>query len=167
MTLRVQNNGCGITLINSSWLGKWPHDVRTVQIMRVSNALHPTSSQLKAARARDDGQAICMVNLLKFREKAVYADGRSTTLSGAEAYDVYGRAMTRMVIEAGGKLVFSGKTWALLIGAADESWDHVAVMMYPSFKVMTAITMSAAYAEIHVHRDAGLAGQLLIETVKP
>jgi hypothetical protein len=39
--------------------------------------------------------------------------------------------------------------------------------MYPSFYVMSAITESAAYAEIHVHRDAGLAGQLLIETVCP
>jgi uncharacterized protein (DUF1330 family) len=49
----------------------------------------------------------------------------------------------------------------------DEAWDQVALMMYPSFRVMAQITGSPAYAEIHVHREAGLAGQLLIETVRP
>ena len=74
--------------------------------------------------------------------------------------------MTRMVIETGGKFVFSGKVRGLLIGSADESWDQVAIVMYPSFKAMAAITSSPAYAEIHVHRDAGLEGQMLIETVR-
>ena len=30
-----------------------------------------------------------MVNLLKFKEKAEYEDGRDTNLSGAEAYAIY------------------------------------------------------------------------------
>ena len=38
-------------------------------------------------------------------------------------------------------------------------------MKYPSFKGMAAITGSPGFAEIHVHRNAGLEGQLLIETV--
>ena len=134
--------------------------------MQVVNAQRPTRDQQQAAVLRDDGQPISMVNLLKFRDKAVYADGRATTLSGREAYEIYGRAMTRMVIETGGKFDFSGKVRGLLIGSADESWDQVAIVMYPSFKAMAAITSSPAYAEIHVHRDAGLEGQMLIETVR-
>lgn len=134
--------------------------------MQVVNAQLPTRDQQQAAVLRDDGQPISMVNLLKFRDKAVYADGRATTLSGREAYEIYGRAMTRMVIETGGKFVFSGKVRGLLIGSADESWDQVAIVMYPSFKAMAAITSSPAYAEIHVHREAGLEGQMLIETVR-
>jgi uncharacterized protein (DUF1330 family) len=134
--------------------------------MQVVNAQLPTRDQQQAAVLRDDGQPISMVNLLKFRDKAVYADGRATTLSGREAYEIYGRAMTRMVIETGGKFVFSGKVRGLLIGSADESWDQVAIVMYPSFKAMAAITSSPAYAEIHVHREAGLVGQMLIETVR-
>ncbi len=134
--------------------------------MQVINAQRPTRDQQQAAVLRDDGQPISMVNLLKFRDTAVYADGRATTLSGREAYEIYGRAMTRMVMEAGGKFVFSGKVRGLLVGSADESWDQVAIVMYPSFKAMAAITSSPAYAEIHVHRDAGLEGQMLIETVR-
>ncbi len=134
--------------------------------MHVANAHQPTRAQIQAARERDDGQPICMVNLLKFRDKAVYADGRETQLTGREAFEIYGRAMTRMVLEAGGKFVFAGRVRGLFVGSADEPWDQVAIMMYPSFEAMAAITSSPAYAEIHVHRDAGLEGQLLIETVR-
>jgi uncharacterized protein (DUF1330 family) len=134
--------------------------------MQVVNAQLPTRDQQQGAVLRDDGQPIYMVNLLKFREKAVYADGRVTTLSGREAFEIYGQAMTRMVLEAGGKFVFSGRVRGLLVGSADENWDQVAIMMYPSFKAMAGITSSPAYAEIHVHRDAGLEGQMLIETIR-
>ena len=135
--------------------------------MLTLNALYPTDDQVKAALSRDDGRPICMLNLLKFREQACYADGRETALTGAQAYALYGRAMTRLVTEAGGQLLFAGEARGLLIGTVEAPWDQVAVMMYPSFQVMVAITTSPAYAEIQVHRDAGLAGQLLIETVRP
>ena len=61
--------------------------------------------------------------------------------------------------------MFSAAVRGLLIGELDEQWDSVGIMMYPSFKAMAAITSSPDYGEIHVHRDAGLAGQVLIETV--
>ena len=135
--------------------------------MQIENAHVPTSEQVGAAVARDDGREIYMLNLLKFRNKAQYADGRQSDLSGLEAYAIYGKAMTRMVMQAGGKLVYVGAVRGLLVGGGDAQWDQVAIMMYPSFKVMAEITGSQAYADIHVHRDAGLAGQVLIETVKP
>ena len=133
--------------------------------MHIANANHPTREQQIAALQRDDGTPICMLNLLKFREKAVYKDGRATTLTGREAYTLYGRAMSKMVADAGGKLIYSGRVRGLLIGEIDGQWDSVGIMMYPSFKAMAAITSSPGYAEIHVHRDAGLEGQVLIETV--
>ena len=133
--------------------------------MHVANAPGPTRDQQMAAFERDDGQPIYMVNLLKFRETAVYADGRETTLTGREAYTLYGRAMSKLVAEAGGTLIYSGRVRGLLIGEVEGVWDGVGIMMYPSFKAMAAITSSPDYAAIHVHRDAGLEGQLLIETV--
>jgi uncharacterized protein (DUF1330 family) len=133
--------------------------------MHVANAEGPTPDQSKAAFERDDGQPIYMLNLLKFRDKAVYADGRETDLSGREAYALYGRAMRKLVSEAGGELMFSARIRGLLIGEVEDAWDAVGIMKYPSFKAMSAITSSLEYAEIHVHRDAGLEGQVLIETV--
>lgn len=133
--------------------------------MQVTNAQGPTPAQQLAAFQRDDGQPIYMLNLLKFRDRAVYPDGRDTALSGAQAYALYGRAVSKMIAEAGGKLVFSAQVRGLLIGEVEGPWDSVAVMMYPSFKAMAEILSSPGYAEIHVHRDAGLEGQVLIETV--
>ena len=135
--------------------------------MQVSNAHQPTREQWRDLQQHDSGGPIYMLNLLKFRDKAAYADGRATTLSGEEAYAIYGRAVSRMVLEAGGKLVFSGRVEGTMVGVVEDSWDSVAIMMYPSLAVMGQITGSAAYAEIHVHRDAGLAGQILIKTSKP
>ena len=135
--------------------------------MQVSNAHQPTREQWRDLQQHDSGGPIYMLNLLKFREKAAYADGRATTLSGEEAYAIYGRAVSRMVLEAGGKLVFSGRVEGTMVGVVEDSWDSVAIMMYPSLAVMGQMTSSAAYAEIHVHRDAGLAGQILIKTSKP
>ncbi len=133
--------------------------------MHIANAQGPSQDQQIAALTRDDGQPIYMLNLLKFREKAVYADGRETDLTGVQAYALYGRAMSKLVAEAGGTLVFTAKVRGLLIGEVEDNWDSVGIMMYPSFKAMAAITSSPDYAAIHVHRDAGLAGQVLIETV--
>jgi uncharacterized protein (DUF1330 family) len=73
--------------------------------------------------------------------------------------------MRKLVSEAGGELMFSARIRGLLIGEVEDAWDAVGIMKYPSFKAMSAITSSLEYAEIHVHRDAGLEGQVLIETV--
>ena len=135
--------------------------------MQIINAQLPTLQQQIDALSRDDGQPIYMLNLLKFRDQAVYADGRESTLTGSQAYDIYGKAMAKMVMAAGGQLIYVGKVRGTLVGGGDAQWDRVAIMMYPSFKVMAEITGSPAYADIHVHREAGLAGQVLIETVKP
>lgn len=133
--------------------------------MRIENAHSPTQAQQLAALERDDGQPIFMLNLLKFRDMAQYADGRPSTLTGREAYALYGRAMSKFVADAGGKLVYFGQVRGVLVGEVEGGWDTAAIMMYPSFKAMVAITSSPAYAEINAHREAGLEGQVLIETV--
>jgi uncharacterized protein (DUF1330 family) len=75
--------------------------------------------------------------------------------------------MIRLTEDAGGRLVFAGDVRGLFVGLGDIKWDQVGIMMFPSFRAMTAIIESKAYADIHVHRVAGLAGQMLIETVDP
>ena len=44
--------------------------------MKYTNATTKTEAQIEALLAADDGGPICMVNLLKFRDKAEYEDGR-------------------------------------------------------------------------------------------
>ena len=40
--------------------------------------LQPTGDQVRAFRDRSTGEPISMLNLLKFRKKAVYEDGRES-----------------------------------------------------------------------------------------
>ena len=52
-----------------------------------------------------------------------------------------------------------------MIGDGDLEWDWVGIMRYPSFQHFSDMTASEAYHEIHVHRDAGLEHQVLINSL--
>ncbi len=133
--------------------------------MEVSNELYPVGEkQAKAMLEAGPDGPIVMVNLLKYREKAEYPDGRKTDLSGREAYAIYGQAVAKLIRAHGGRIIFAGQVSHLTIGAADELWDDVALAEYPNRGALVAMSTSAAYAEIAPHREAGLKGQLNIET---
>jgi uncharacterized protein (DUF1330 family) len=132
--------------------------------MIVTNKLHPAPQQAMAFFGADDGQPICMVNLLKFKDKAAYADGSEPDLSGAEAYARYAAGVAGCIAAVGGKLRFGGAVTGLLIGEIEEPWDMVAIAEYPSRKAMMAMVQSPEYQAISKHREAGLAGQINICT---
>jgi len=132
--------------------------------MQYHNAVEPTTEQIDAILGGADDGPIYMVNLLKYRDEAVYTDGRETALSGREAYALYGEGVLETLAEVGGDIVFAGAVSGLLIGSVEELWDDVAIAMYPSRAAMLQMFSSEKYQQIHVHREAGLAGQLNIET---
>lgn len=133
--------------------------------MKVVNHVYPTFEQLRSLADDPTPGPIAMVNLLKFHEKAQYADGRAEDVSGREAYMRYVAAMGPIVEAAGGRFLFSGDVHSLVIGEVEQLWDAVGVAEYPSRAVFHRIATSAAVQAIGVHREAGLAGQLLILTV--
>ncbi|PCJ70383.1 MAG: DUF1330 domain-containing protein [Rhodobiaceae bacterium] len=132
--------------------------------MKVENAMLPNEEQIKEWTSGSVEGPIVMVNLLKFHEKAQYEDGRDPGLSGKEAYQRYGIAVSQLIEELGGKMIYGGAVTLTLIGEVENDWDMIALAQYPSRKVMLEMTMSPKYQEIEAHRDAGLAGQLNIET---
>ncbi len=132
--------------------------------MKVENAVYPTPEQMKAFTDQTVEGPFVMVNLLKFREKAVYKDGRPDNISGAEAYMRYAEKMRKIVEREGGRFLFGGEVRGLIIGEVDELWDIVGIMEYPSHKEFMRIVSLPEVHEISVHREAGLAGQLLIQT---
>ena len=75
---------------------------------------------------------IAMVNLLKFRDRAEYKDGRTDDISGREAYMRYVAEMQRIVEAAGGRFLFSGDVAGLVVGEVEELWDAVGIAEYPS-----------------------------------
>ena len=127
----------------------------------------PRPEQFEALMAKKPEGSLYMLNLLKFRERAVYADGRATDLTGEQAYGLYGVAVRQIIEDLGGEIVFGGRANVLLIGDGDLEWDQVALVRYPSFQHFVDITQSEAYQEIHVHREAGLDHQILVNCLDP
>ena len=113
--------------------------------MEVKNSVIPNKDQMDEFLEGDIESPISMVNLLKFKEKAEYEDGRDTNLSGKEAYMIYGIEVQEHLKKVGGEIVF-------------------AVARYPSRTAMLEMMMDPDYQESEKHRSAGLLGQLNIET---
>lgn len=134
--------------------------------MQVVNEVMPTDPE-RIRQMMEPGPAkpIYMVNLLKFKDKAEYKDGRATTLSGRDAYMIYGRAVAQLLPKFGGRAVFVADTTFLALGQVEELWDEVAIATYPNRKALFDMSTSKEWREILVHREAGLKGQLNIETV--
>ncbi len=132
--------------------------------MQVTNSVVPNEAQMQGfARPGPDGR-IYMVNLLTFKAKAEYADGRKSDLTGEQAYSIYGEAVSKLLVEFGGAPMFSADVSRLMLGEVEELWDKIAIAMYPSRGAMLQMLQSPKMQEISVHRAAGLAGQLNIET---
>ena len=132
--------------------------------MKVENKVIPSEVQMKGFVEGDIDSPISMLNLLKFKDKAEYEDGRTTDLTGREAYQIYALAVAKLVENTGGKVLFGAEVSRLMLGEVEELWDTVAIAQYPSRRKMLEMMMSPEYAEISVHRTAGLKGQLNIET---
>ena len=126
-------------------------------------ATQPRREQIAALLEDDKGEPIRMLNLLKFREFAQYSDGTDTGLSGAEAYQRYAAEVVPIIRKAGGEIVFSGQANTLVIGDGELEWDMVSIAEYPSVTAFLGMTSSDEYQKIHIHRDAGLEHQLLVE----
>ena len=126
------------------------------------NALRPNPIQL-AEFALGDDDPILMVNLLKFKDKAEYEDGRATNLTGREAYEIYVTETKEHLANVGAELILGGEVNGLLLGEVEELWDAFGVARYPSRKAMIAMARNPAYIESEKHRAAGLAGQPNIE----
>jgi uncharacterized protein (DUF1330 family) len=132
--------------------------------MQVVNACYPKPEQILPFFGSPEDGAFVMVNLLKFKPRATYADGSDAHMSGAEAYARYGEAVARLVMKHGGRIIYSGAVTGLLLGECEQLWDMVALAEYPSLAAMLAMLASSDYQAIERHRAAGLEGQLNVRT---
>ena len=132
--------------------------------MEVKNAVMPNDQQMTGFLEEGKDQPIYMVNLLKFKDKAVYPDKRETDLTGEEAYAIYSQEVVKHLEKVGGKPIFGGKVARLMLGEVEDLWDVVAIAMYPNRKAMLDMISDPEYIKSAQHRAAGLEGQLNIET---
>ncbi len=133
--------------------------------MHVENRLYPEADQITQLQQPGPDGPIVMVNLLKFRDKAQYKDGRDPHLSGRDAYMRYSLLVVDLLKGVGGRVIYAGDVSLLTLGRVETLWDEIALAEYPNRAALVRMSMSPEWREAGVHRDAGLEGQLNIETV--
>jgi uncharacterized protein (DUF1330 family) len=132
--------------------------------MRIRNAVVPDPEQAAEFFGGEERGPFVMVNLLKFKPLAEYADGSDSHLTGREAYGRYGTGVRKLIEDLGGRIRYSGEVTGLLLGEVEDLWDAVALAEYPSLAAFRSMVLSPEMRAIEHHRTAGLAGQLNIRT---
>ena len=123
----------------------------------VMSSITPSLTEVHAFVSDPDQGPVVMLNLLKFRERAIGEEG-----SGADAYRRYGDAVIKMIEARGGRVIWSGRPTRVLVGSDADHWDAVALVEYPSPRAFVEMATSAEYQKIHHHREAGLESTVLI-----
>ncbi len=117
-----------------------------------------------------DGKPVVMLNMLKFRAMADYPadhlaeNPEDANRTGQEAYEVYSKQTMPFLFSVGGKPLWIGRAVTSLIGPADEHWDRVFLVYYPSREALKKMLVIPAYKAIGVHRNAALEDSRLVET---
>jgi hypothetical protein len=107
----------------------------------------------------DEDRPVWMVNLMKYRAVADYADGRDTTISGQEADDLY--APLGPLAAVGAQIVFLATVDTQLLGDTPQ-WDRVAVVQYPTGRSFIEMQERDDFRELHVHKDAGMQDTIVL-----
>ncbi|MBI3699832.1 MAG: DUF1330 domain-containing protein [Afipia sp.] len=128
----------------------------------MSGHIDPTKEVFAAFRNNDRPGPIQMLNLVRLHARAKYPDGRD--VSGAEAYQSYGRESAPVFQRLGGKIVWQGKFELMLIGPAQERWDHCFIAEYPSVEAFVEMIRDPVYREAVKHRQAAVEDSRLIRT---
>src|SRR5690606_29032777 len=116
------------------------------------------ATRLATTPADADGP-VWMVNLMKYREVADYADGRESAISGREADDEY--APVDVLADIGAEVVFHGDVDQQLLGD-DVVWDRVAVVKYPTRRSFIDMQSRPDFRERHAHKEAGMERTIVI-----
>lgn len=129
-------------------------------------SLNPRAEQLAHfIEAMPSGVPITMLNLLRFNQQAQYpASSEHSPCTGRQAYARYSRIAVARVQAAGGAVEFAAQAHAALIAPADEQWDELLLVRYPSKEAFLDMIGDEHYLAAAEHRTAALADSRLIGT---
>ncbi len=119
---------------------------------------HDYGLRLATTDPADDGP-VWMINLMKYKAKAEYADGRETERTGREADDEY--TPLGPLAAVGAELVFASDVEDQFLGESPE-WDRVAIVKYPTRRSFIEMQQRQDFQDAHVHKEAGMAETIVI-----
>jgi hypothetical protein len=109
----------------------------------------------------DPGGPMWALNLMQYREKAEYADGRDSDLTGSEADDVY--APHEHLVAVGSKIILMAPVVHHLRGD-DRRWDRIAIAQYRDRMALIEMSSSESFQKDEQHKDAGMEFTIVMAT---
>jgi hypothetical protein len=113
------------------------------------------------AHREDDSRPMWALNLMRYRAVADYQDGRTSSISGWDADELY--KPDEPLRQVGAEIALIAPVVHQVEGDA-TSWDRVAIARYPSRKAMLAMHQLETFQELHVHKDAAMAFTIVAAT---
>ena len=120
----------------------------------------PERDQFEQFKALPRDTPIHMLNLIKLNSSAEYEDG--TVVTGAEAYEAYGRDSGPIFSRVGGKIIWRGKPESMVIGPMNEQWDVAFVAYYPNSSAFLEMVTDPDYKQAVKHRQAAVETSRLV-----
>ena len=119
--------------------------------------IDPSDEQISAMVTSSVETPIVMVNLNRYRDRAVYdSPGPDDDVSGRAAYLRYGAVALRAMGEVGAQILFGVPTEAVFVGCDHDAYDEVLAVWYPSRAAFVKMTDIDWYRDALVHRTAAL-----------
>ena len=115
--------------------------------------LEPIPNAVEKFIAQDD-EPVVMLNLLRF------LDG------GRDLYGRYLRAVQASLAKVSAEILYAGVCEPALVAEADQSWDAVVVVRYPSRSAFLRMASDPGYLEIAHLRIDGLR-ETVLQPTKP
>ncbi|MGI9134074.1 MAG: hypothetical protein ACR2I0_09070, partial [Rhodoferax sp.] len=113
--------------------------------------------QVRALLAHDDGREFVMLNLVRYRPKALYPPGLDFGDSAVQADRRYGRAIVWPLLRYGNLPVFIARRNGVFIEPeAADAWQLVAMVRYRSRRDLLRFALAITGKDIAVHKWAAI-----------
>jgi uncharacterized protein (DUF1330 family) len=123
--------------------------------------IEPTGEQMTALAGLPVDEPIVMLNLIRFRDRCE-DDSIAAGMSGRESYRTYGRKLGELGDGFPGAVEAAAPGRTTVIGPADEQWDEVLLVRYPTVRSFIEMLSDPRYQEAARWRTAAVADSRLI-----
>jgi uncharacterized protein (DUF1330 family) len=132
----------------------------------MTHYVNPDRENFEAFKALPRDKPIQLLNLVRYRELALYPEGHSHAgmgWSGERAFAEYFTRLVPVIDALGGGMVWEGRFEGVITGPAEFEWDRVFVMGFPSANAFLSMVTDPHYKkEVVPHRTAAVLDSRLV-----